>query len=94
MTYWFEKARAKIEAGKCQRAGLVATNSIRQKRNRPVLERILNSPVPPGEGQGAGEMCIFNAWSDEEWINEGAAVRVSLVCFGWPVPSSMDTKLS
>ena len=25
---------------------------------------------------------IFNAWSDEPWINEGAAVRVSLVCFG------------
>jgi hypothetical protein len=70
VTYWFEKARAQIEAGKCQRAGLVATNSIRQKRNRLVLERILES------GQ------IFNAWSDEEWINEGAAVRVSLVCFG------------
>ncbi len=69
VTYWFEKARAHIDAGKCQRAGLVATNSIRQKRNRPVLERILES------GQ------IFNAWSDEEWINEGAAVRVSLVCF-------------
>ncbi|MBI3901919.1 MAG: class I SAM-dependent DNA methyltransferase [Nitrosomonadales bacterium] len=70
VTYWFEKSRAQIEAGKCQRAGLVATNSLRQKRNRPVLERILES------GQ------IFNAWSDEEWINEGAAVRVSLVCFG------------
>ena len=70
VTYWFEKARAQIEVGKCQRAGLVATNSLRQKRNRPVLERILES------GQ------IFNAWSDEEWINEGAAVRVSLVCFG------------
>jgi hypothetical protein len=25
---------------------------------------------------------IFNAWSDEPWINAGAAVRVSLVCFG------------
>ena len=25
---------------------------------------------------------IFTAWSDEPWINEGAAVRVSLVCFG------------
>lgn len=25
---------------------------------------------------------IFNAWRDEPWINEGAAVRVSLVCFG------------
>ncbi len=70
VTYWFEKARAQIEAGKCQRAGLVSTNSIRQKRNRLALERILES------GQ------IFNAWGDEEWINEGAAVRVSLVCFG------------
>jgi len=77
VTYWFEKARAQIEAGKCQRAGLVATNSIRQKRNRPVLERILDS------GQ------IFNAWGDEEWVNEGAAVRVSLVCFdGSPRPQA------
>ena len=52
------------------RAGLVSTNSIRQKRNRPVLERVCDSTH------------IFNAWSDEEWVNEGAAVRVSLVCFG------------
>jgi hypothetical protein len=70
--YWFEKARAQIEAGQAQRAGLVATNSIRQKRNRPVLERIRASGV------------IFNAWSDLEWVNEGAAVRVSLVGFGNP----------
>ncbi|MDG4555064.1 MAG: class I SAM-dependent DNA methyltransferase [Candidatus Competibacter sp.] len=70
--YWFEKARAHIEAGLAQRAGLVATNSIRQKRNRPVLERIRASGV------------IFHAWSDLEWINEGAAVRVSLVAFGNP----------
>lgn len=51
VTYWFEKARAQIESGNCQRAGLVATNSIRQKRNRSVLESILVS------GQ------IYNAWS-------------------------------
>src|SRR5690606_22502437 len=25
---------------------------------------------------------IFDAWSDQPWTNEGAAVRVSLVCFG------------
>ncbi|MFO7640145.1 MAG: type IIL restriction-modification enzyme MmeI [Candidatus Competibacteraceae bacterium] len=68
--YWFEKARAQIEVGQSQRAGLVATNSIRQKRNRPVLERIRASGV------------IFHAWSDLEWVNEGAAVRVSLVGFG------------
>ena len=70
VTYWFEKARAQIEAGKAQRAGLVATNSIRGGSNRKVLERII--AIAP----------IFEAWSDEEWINNGAAVRVSLVCFG------------
>ena len=26
---------------------------------------------------------IFDAWSDEPWVNDGAAVRVSLVSFGW-----------
>ncbi len=67
--YWFAKAQDAIQAGTAKRAGLVATNSIRQRTNRPVLERIvLNSE-------------IFNAWSDEEWVNEGAAVRVSIICF-------------
>lgn len=70
VTYWFEKARAQIEAGKAQRAGLVGTNSIRGGASRKVLERIVTTAR------------IFEAWSDEEWINNGAAVRVSLVCFG------------
>lgn len=68
--YWFEQARAMIEAGTLQRAGLVATNSIRQAANRKVLERLLET-VP-----------IFDAWPDEPWVNNGAAVRVSLVAFG------------
>jgi type II restriction/modification system DNA methylase subunit YeeA len=70
VTYWFEKARAQIEAGKSRRAGLVTTNSIRGGANQQVLARICDTTR------------IFDAWSDEEWINEGAAVRVSLVCFG------------
>ena len=37
--YWFEKARAQIERGALQRAGLVATNSIRGGANRVVLDR-------------------------------------------------------
>ena len=68
--YWFEKARAQIAAGQCEAAGFVGTNSIRGGANRKVLDRIVASTR------------IFAAWSDEPWVNEGAAVRVSLVCFG------------
>ena len=48
----------------------MATNSIRGGRNRAVLDRI------------ATDGAIFDAWSDEPWVVDGAAVRVSLVCFG------------
>lgn len=70
VTYWFEKARAQIQAARTHSAGLVATNSIRGGVNRKVLEHIV------------GTTRIFEAWSDEPWVNEGAAVRVSLICFG------------
>lgn len=70
VTYWFEKARFQLERGLAKAAGLVATNSIRGGANRKVLERIRETGV------------IFEAWSDEAWVNDGAAVRVSLVCFG------------
>ena len=68
--YWFAKAGKLMAEGKVQRAGLVATNSIRGGTNRNVLDRI----VTLGS--------IFDAWSDEPWVIDGAAVRVSLVCFG------------
>jgi type II restriction/modification system DNA methylase subunit YeeA len=55
--------------GETRRAGLVATNSIRGGANRQVLDRI---------AQGG---TIFEAWDDEPWILDGAAVRVSLICF-------------
>ena len=67
--YWFEKAREQIENGKAKRAGLLATNSIRGGANREVLKRIKET----------GD--IFMAWSDREWILDGAAVRVSMVGF-------------
>lgn len=86
--YWFEKARAHIEQGKAKVTGLVATQSIRNGSNRKVLERILNTPVLQVEaGYGMRDsLVIFEAWSDEEWVNNGAAVRVSLVCFGFRPP--------
>jgi len=68
--YWFEKACDAIKAGTLMRAGLVATNSIRGGKNREVLSHIVTNGS------------IFEAWSDESWVNEGAAVRVSLISFG------------
>lgn len=81
VTYWFEKARAQIETGKLQAAGLVSTNSIRGGANRKVLERIVETTR------------IFEAWSDEEWVNDGAAVRVSLVGFGPIFPVDRNNRL-
>lgn len=68
--YWFEKSTDAIKAGQTQRVGLVATNSIRGGANREVLKHATEATR------------IFEAWSDEPWTNEGAAVRVSLVCYG------------
>ena len=81
VTYWFEKARAQIETGKLQAAGLVSTNSIRGGANRKVLDRIVETTR------------IFEAWSDEEWINDGAAVRVSILGFGPIYPVDRGSRL-
>jgi type II restriction/modification system DNA methylase subunit YeeA len=67
--YWFEKARAEIECGKCRRAGLLATQGIRGGGNRRSLERIKET----------GD--IFWALSDHDWVLEGAHVHVSMVGF-------------
>lgn len=67
--YWFEKALSYIASGQTKRAGLLATNSIRQVANREVLDRI------------AERGNIFWAWSDRPWTLEGAAVRVSMIGF-------------
>lgn len=78
--YWFVKAWEMIEDERLDRAGLVATNSIRGGVNRDVLKPIV-------EGGR-----IFDAWSDEPWVVDGAAVRVSLICFDQSVsgPSKLD----
>jgi type II restriction/modification system DNA methylase subunit YeeA len=67
--YWFAIADQFLREGHVHRAGFVATNSIRGGANRMVLESIRKQHV------------ITDAWADEEWSIDGAAVRVSLVCF-------------
>jgi type II restriction/modification system DNA methylase subunit YeeA len=81
--YWFEKARELIEHGKCQRAGLLATQGIRGGANREVLKRIKET----------GD--IFFAVSDREWILDGATVHVSMIGFdnGKETPRILNGKL-
>ncbi|HEX7570967.1 MAG TPA: DNA methyltransferase, partial [Verrucomicrobiae bacterium] len=81
--YWFEKARELIEHGKCQRAGLLATQGIRGGANREVLKRIKET----------GD--IFFAVSDREWILDGATVHVSMIGFdnGKETPRILNGKI-
>ncbi|HEX8227926.1 MAG TPA: DNA methyltransferase [Chloroflexia bacterium] len=74
--YWFEKAREMIAMGRTQRAGLLATQGIRGGANRRVLERIKET----------GD--IYWAYSDRNWILEGANVHVSMVGFDGGVEKS------
>jgi len=67
--YFFEKARTQLEHDEAHRAGLLATNSIRGGANRDVLKKIKQT----------GD--IYMAWSDEPWILDGAAVRISIIGF-------------
>ena len=70
--YWFEQARAQIAAGRTERAGLLATQTIRSSTNRQTLERIKKT----------GD--IFAAHDDLVWKPKepkSAAVHVSIICF-------------
>lgn len=67
--YWYIKAADVIARSRAERCGFVATNSIRGGANKAALERVLEVAS------------IFAVWSDEPWAVDGAAVRVSLICF-------------
>ena len=77
--YWFVKAGEHIDALRSKRVGLVSTNSIRGGANRRALQTAIKGRP------------IFDAWSDEPWVIDGAAVRVSLVCFARPEGGSAPT---
>jgi type II restriction/modification system DNA methylase subunit YeeA len=78
--YWFEKARVMIERNHLKRAGLLATQGIRGGANRKVLEHIKET----------GD--IFWAYSDRNWILDGATVHVSMIGFddGTKVERELD----
>ena len=75
--YWFAKAWAGVREAEHDRVGLVATNSIRGGANRRVIDAIVEEGI------------IFDAWDDEPWVVDGAAVRVALIAFARKAPSPL-----
>jgi hypothetical protein len=67
--YWFSKCEAALLKDTAT-FGLVATKGIAKGANNFVLKSIFASST----------MCIFDAWTNEEWVIDGAEVRVALVC--------------
>ena len=77
--YWFVKAGELTQLKNAELVGLVSTNSIRGGANRRALQT------------STQELTIFDAWSDEPWVIDGASVRVSLVCFARPNEKATTT---
>ncbi|MGJ0512604.1 class I SAM-dependent DNA methyltransferase [Methylocystis sp.] len=67
--FWFTKGGDAIASGRSSRVGFVATNSISGGNNLPTMEYVCTKAR------------IFEAWADEPWVIDGAAVRVAIVCF-------------
>ena len=70
VVYWFHKAATEIFSSEIQAFGFVATKSIAKGASRAPLDLLTTN----------GERHIFNAWTNEPWVVDGAAVRVSIVC--------------
>lgn len=66
--FWFAKAWSAIKSGKTKYVGLIATRAIAGGASRVVLEPIAESKQ------------FLEVRRDEDWIVEGAAVRVAIIC--------------
>lgn len=67
--YWLDRARQQVNTSPAVRVGLLGTQAIRGQFNRDAMDRIVE------------ETPFFFAWSDREWVLDGAAVQVSIVGF-------------
>ena len=70
VVYWFDKAARKVLANEIQAFGFVATKSIAKGASRAPLDLLTAN----------GQRLIYDAWTNEPWVVEGAALRVSVVC--------------
>jgi restriction-modification enzyme MmeI-like protein len=69
---WIKKTADLLSSGQIRSFGLVATKSVAKGASRRPLEEICRNP----------STVIFDAWTNEEWVIDGADVRVALICAG------------
>jgi hypothetical protein len=69
--YWWDRAASLVRVGSARRFGLIATNSLRQTFNRPVVQRQLDAKPP---------LTLRLAIPDHPWVDSAthAAVRISM----------------
>ncbi|MDF2578357.1 MAG: hypothetical protein K0S74_1841 [Chlamydiales bacterium] len=81
--YWLEKGQMQLLNQKAQTCGFIATRNIQSGNNRKVLDKFTEN------------LDIYHAYSDEEWDNEGASIRVAMLCLKNKVlelPKTLDCK--
>jgi hypothetical protein len=67
--YWWHKAAELVRAGKVERFGFITTNSIRQVRQRTVIDFHVQQKNP---------VRLIFAVPDHPWVDGGAAVRIAM----------------
>ncbi len=67
--YWWHKAAELVRSSEIQRFGFITTNSIRQVRQRSVIDFHQNEKNP---------LKLFFAIPDHPWTDQGAAVRIAM----------------
>ncbi|MBL0209849.1 MAG: class I SAM-dependent DNA methyltransferase [Holophagaceae bacterium] len=92
--YWWHKAALAVRSGRTQRFGLITTNSLRQVRQRGVIEFHLSpsslfknriNMVNRDEGDKGDDykpLKLLWAIPDHPWHGEGAAVRIAMTVAG------------
>lgn len=72
--YWWHRAALEVREGRARRFGLITTNTLRQVRQRGVLEHHLNAVGTP--------LKLLWAIPDHPWAGKGAAVRIAMTVGG------------
>ena len=79
VVYWLQKAAELAMSGSVQAFGLVATKAVTKGASRGPLDLLATD----------GRQLVYDAWTNEPWVVEGAAVRVCIICGCSPSASSL-----